>query len=105
MGQPAAQETPSEQARYGLLCTCNKTATQPSCHPAPPTQTPRRVRVLGDDVRILRCYPGQWQVHYVPPPPQAPGTRSEPPVLLSCEDGKPTFQRLIELLKAVRGSR
>jgi hypothetical protein len=26
-------------------------------------------------------------------------------VLLSCEDAKPTFQRLIELLKAVRGTR
>lgn len=22
----------------------------------------RRVRVFGDDVRIMRCYPGQWQV-------------------------------------------
>jgi hypothetical protein len=22
----------------------------------------RRVRIFGDDVRILRCYPGQWQV-------------------------------------------
>ncbi|KAL4855618.1 hypothetical protein ACK3TF_003942 [Chlorella vulgaris] len=59
----------------------------------------RRVRVFGDDVRILRCYPGQWQVHYVPPG-QATKT-----VLLSSEDAKPTFQRLIELLKAVRGSR
>jgi hypothetical protein len=55
--------------------------------------------VFGDDIRIMRCYPGQWQVHYVPPDPRAPA------VLLSCEDGKPTFQRLIELLKAVRGSR
>lgn len=59
----------------------------------------RRVRIFGDDVRILRCYPGQWQVHYVPPG-QATKT-----VLLSSEDAKPTFQRLIELLKAVRGSR
>ena len=57
------------------------------------------MRVFGDDIRIMRCYPGQWQVHYVPPDPRAPA------LLLSCEDGKPTFQRLIELLKAVRGSR
>ncbi len=33
-----------------------------------------------------------------------PDPRAET-VLLSCEDGKPTFQRLIQLLKAVRGSR
>ena len=94
----------------------------------------RRVRIFGDDVRIMRCYPGQWQVcglawqpvhathsalchtawpasvssafpatrgqvHYAPPDAQS-GT-----VLLSCEDVKPTFQRLIQLLKAVRGSR
>ncbi|EFN50839.1 expressed protein [Chlorella variabilis] len=59
----------------------------------------RRVRVFGDDVRIMRCYPGQWQVHYVPSDPRANT------VLLSCEDAKPTFQRLIQLLKAVRGSR
>ena len=40
-----------------------------------------------------------WQVHYVPPNPR------EATVLLSCEDGKPTFQRLIELLKGIQGSR
>ncbi|PRW21058.1 AAA+-type ATPase (ISS) isoform B [Chlorella sorokiniana] len=66
----------------------------------------RRVRVFGDDVRILRCYPGGWQVHYVPPPPEpGSGRRAEPPVLLACEDGKPTFERLIGLLKGVQGSR
>ncbi|KAL4420712.1 hypothetical protein ABPG75_010368 [Micractinium tetrahymenae] len=59
----------------------------------------RRVRVFGDDVRIMRCYPGQWQVHFVPASPR------EERVLLSCEDRKPTFQRLIELLKEVQGSR
>lgn len=61
--------------------------------------------MFGDDVRILRSYPGQWQVHYVPPPPEREGARVQPPVLLACEDGKPTFQRLIELLKKVPGSR
>ena len=46
------------------------------------------------------------QVHYVPPPPEpGSGRRVEPPVLLACEDGKPTFQRLIGLLKGVQGSR
>ncbi len=23
----------------------------------------QRVRVLGDDIRLLKCYPGDWQVH------------------------------------------
>lgn len=59
----------------------------------------RRVRVFGDDVRIMRSYPGQWQVHFVPASPQ------EDTVLLSCEDRKPTFQRLMELLKGLQGSR
>ena len=62
------------------------------------------MRVFGDDVRILRCYPGQWQVHYAPPAPEG-GGRAPPPVLISCEDSKPTFQRLIALLKSVPGSR
>ncbi|KAL4451370.1 hypothetical protein ABPG77_009442 [Micractinium sp. CCAP 211/92] len=59
----------------------------------------RRVRVFGDDVRIMRSYPGQWQVHFVPASP------AEETVLLACEDRKPTFQRLMELLKEVQGSR
>ena len=27
-----------------------------------PTYYLRRVRIFGDDIRVLRCYPGQWQV-------------------------------------------
>ena len=65
------------------------------CIPFPP---PRRVRVLGDDVRILRCYPGQWQVHYAPPPGAAT-------LLLSCEDACPSYERIVALLKSVPGTR
>lgn len=56
----------------------------------------KRVRVLGDEVRVLRCYPGRWQVHFI----RSAG-ESE---LLSLEDDRPTYQRLLELLKEVRGS-
>lgn len=58
----------------------------------------KRVRVLGDELRVLRCYPGQWQVHYIPP---GGGTA----VLLAAEEAKPTYQRLLELIKGVGGSR
>ena len=57
----------------------------------------RRVRVFGDDIRVLRCYPGQWQVHYVTPGREV--------LLLGCEDERPTYERLMQLLKAVQGSR
>ena len=66
----------------------------PPSRPPPP----RRVRVLGDDVRILRCYPGQWQVHYAPPPGAAT-------LLLSCEDACPSYERIVALLKSVPGTR
>jgi len=57
----------------------------------------RRVRMLGDEVRVLHCYPGRWQVHYV---------RGAADVeLIAVEDRKPTYQRLLELLKGVSGSR
>lgn len=136
------------------------------CTSACPGSRPRRrVRVFGDDVRIMRSYPGQWQVraaallvgsvgriqglegrwgrhasirscclampgvcstvkccpaHLTPtlpppsfprpihPPPQVhfvPASPQEDTVLLSCEDRKPTFQRLMELLKGLQGSR
>ena len=56
----------------------------------------RRVRVLGDEVRLLRCYPGQWQVYYV-----RTGRETQ---LLSITEGKPTYQDLIGLLKNVQDS-
>jgi hypothetical protein len=58
----------------------------------------RRVQVLGDELRVLRCYPGQWQVHYV-------RTTSARASLVAVEEEKPSYARLLELLQAVRGSR
>jgi Domain of unknown function (DUF1995) len=57
----------------------------------------RRIRVLGDEVRVLRCYPSRWQVHYV----RAAGDTE----LISVEQEKPTYQRVLEILKGVRDSR
>jgi hypothetical protein len=57
----------------------------------------RRIRVLGDEVRVLRCYPSRWQVHYV----RAAGDTE----LISIEQEKPTYQRVLDLLKSVRDSR
>lgn len=57
----------------------------------------RRVRVLGDEVRVLRCYPAQWQVYYV----RSAGETE----LVAVEHEKPTYQRLLELLQNVRDSR
>lgn len=57
----------------------------------------RRVRVLGDEIRILRCYPGSWQVYFV-----RSASNTE---LLSVEDDKPTYQRLLELCRSFQGSR
>jgi len=57
----------------------------------------RRVRVLGDEIRILRCYPGSWQVYFV-----RSASNTE---LLSVEDDQPTYQRLLELCRNFQGSR
>lgn len=57
-----------------------------------------RVGVFGDDIRVLRAYPGPWQVYYL-------GARDRKPVLLACDKVKPTYQRLLELVKAIPGSR
>ena len=57
----------------------------------------RKVIILGDEVRVLRCFPARWQVHYV----RAAGDAE----LVSIEEEKPSSDRLLELLKGVRGSR
>jgi hypothetical protein len=57
----------------------------------------RRIRVLGDEVRVLRCYPSRWQVHYV----RAAGDME----LISVEQEKPTYQRVLEILQGVQDSR
>lgn len=57
----------------------------------------RRIRVLGDEVRVLRCYPSRWQVHYV----RAAGDTE----LISVEQEKPTYQRVLKILQGVPDSR
>lgn len=56
-----------------------------------------RVGVFGDDVRILRAYPGPWQVYFM--------SKDKKPKLLTCDVKQPTYERILDLLKAVPGSR
>ncbi|GAB4819753.1 hypothetical protein N2152v2_006799 [Parachlorella kessleri] len=53
----------------------------------------RRARVRGEEVRILKCYPGAWQVYYI--------RNGDEPLLLACEDTKPCYQRLEELMAPI----
>ncbi|DBA74506.1 TPA: hypothetical protein ACH3X2_000969 [Trebouxia sp. C0005] len=53
-----------------------------------------RVRVLGDDIRLLKCYPGDWQVHYTWP-------NGRGSLLMGVEPTRPSYSRLVEMLKAV----
>ena len=77
--------------RFSLLSRPQHSAAQRST-----AQRSDTAKTATHSVVPLLC---MWQVHYVPPNPR------EATVLLSCEDGKPTFQRLIELLKGIQGSR
>ena len=75
-------------------------------------------RVLGCEVRIMRCYPGAWQVYAfvegvrvdtkdgassitlrVP----SANSSGEWRVLSTSEEARPTYERLVELLKAAEG--
>ena len=75
-------------------------------------------RVLGCEVRIMRCYPGAWQVYaYVEGVRvdtkdgassitlRVPSANSsgEWRVLSTSEEARPTYERLVELLKAAEG--
>ncbi|KAL3136401.1 hypothetical protein ABBQ38_005658 [Trebouxia sp. C0009 RCD-2024] len=57
-----------------------------------------RVRVMGDDIRLLKCYPGDWQVHYTWP--NGKGT-----LLVGVEPTRPSYARLVEMLKGVPNTR
>jgi hypothetical protein len=75
-------------------------------------------RVMGSEVRILRCYPGAWQVYtYAEGMPvktnkNENNTRArvagainsgEWRVLSTSEQERPTYERLVQLLKAAEG--
>lgn len=58
----------------------------------------QRIRIMGDDVRVLRCYPGKWQVYWM-------GSGTNESKLLAVEQHKPPYDRLVELLKSDRDTR
>lgn len=75
-------------------------------------------RVLGCEVRIMRCYPGAWQVYAfvegvrVDTKDGASSVTLRVPsanrsgewrVLSTSEEARPTYERLVELLKAAEG--
>ena len=78
-------------------------------------------RVIGSEVRILRCYPGGWQVYtYVEGVRvettkdgassvtlRTPGTSSsgEWRLLSANEQNRPTYERLVELINAAEGGK
>ncbi len=57
-----------------------------------------RIRIMGDEVRVLRCYPGKWQVYWM-------GSSARESKLLAVEQHKPAYDRLVELLKSDRDTR
>ncbi|KAK9840583.1 hypothetical protein WJX81_002940 [Elliptochloris bilobata] len=57
----------------------------------------QRLRVMGDDVRMFKCYPGDWQVHFM-----WPNGRGE--LLTGLERARPGYGRLVALLQRVPGS-
>ncbi|KAF8073061.1 hypothetical protein HT031_000722 [Scenedesmus sp. PABB004] len=58
-----------------------------------PTYWLRQSRVAGDDLRVLRAHPGQWQVHLV--------ARDGSDRLLQSFAEQPTYAQLTETLKAL----
>ena len=77
-------------------------------------------RVMGNEVRLLRCYPSGWQVYTFVEGVRVdnkdgassitlrvPGTTSsgEWRLLSSNEQNRPTYERLVELLKATEGEK
>lgn len=57
----------------------------------------KQIRITGDDCRVLRSYPGKWQVHVVDAEGNAP--------CIAIEDSKPSYARLQEVLATVPGSK
>ncbi|KAG1679170.1 hypothetical protein FOA52_000526 [Chlamydomonas sp. UWO 241] len=62
-----------------------------------PTYQLRQLRVYGDDIRVLRAYPGQWQVYVL--------GRQGKSELIASSDEQPTYAVIEALLKARPSSR
>jgi len=58
----------------------------------------QRLRVMGDEIRVLRCYPGQWQIYWM-------GKSARDHRLLAVEREKPSYERLVELLRSNKNTR
>lgn len=58
----------------------------------------QRIRIMGDEVRVLRCYPGKWQVYWM-------GSSAKDSKLLAVEQHKPSYERLVEILKSDKNTR
>jgi Domain of unknown function (DUF1995) len=57
----------------------------------------KRLSVFGDRVTLMRVYPGGWQVYWAP--------QSDRTQMIGVEYRKPSFQRLVELLRPHQESR
>ncbi|BDA48311.1 probable APETALA2-like protein 2 at N-terminal half [Coccomyxa sp. Obi] len=58
----------------------------------------RRLRIMGDDVRLFRCFPSDWQVHFI-------WANGQGALLAGVEKVRPSYERLLELLRSVPGSK
>lgn len=57
----------------------------------------KQLRILGEDVRVLKCYPGKWQIFVV----DSKGDSD----CIAVEDGKPSYNKLQDLLRSREGSK
>ncbi|EIE25438.1 hypothetical protein COCSUDRAFT_13233, partial [Coccomyxa subellipsoidea C-169] len=56
----------------------------------------KQMRIAGDNVRLLRTYPGGWQVYLAP--------EGQAPELITVLDTRPSYKELEDLLRATEGS-
>ena len=58
----------------------------------------KRMRIMGDEVRILRCYPGFWQVYCM-------GDSARDSRLLAVEKERPTYDQILKILRSDQRTR
>eukprot|EP00250_Pteridium_aquilinum_P034650 c7880_g1_i1 orf=136-1098(-) len=57
----------------------------------------KQLRILGEDVRVLKCYPGNWQVFVV----DSRGSSD----CIAVEEDRPSYNKLQDLLRSREGSK